>query len=93
MQAKFHWFNLDDTNEGRKSNLSILADGVKGVECTYAGKADESHYSIIAENVPNYLSLIPNDFKFGTLEVYANGAMNHFVKYLDVAIGVITIRP
>lgn len=92
MNAQFHLFNLEDSNEARAYNLDFLRAGVMGAHCISAQKAVEKDYQLITEFFPQYLMLIPNDCKFGTLEVYDNGAMNHFVKRDGVTIGVVTIR-
>jgi hypothetical protein len=79
---------LDEKHEMLGYNRGILAAGVEGVEClevrepTRGERLDYEHFA-------------PYGSMLSSVEVYANGALNIFVrsKLLVYVIGVITVRP
>lgn len=71
-----------------ESNRQILAQEVVGIECTAVRTPTRT------DN--DYVSYIPYDHWFSSVEVYANGAKNLFVRSNlspYQAIGVLIMRP
>jgi hypothetical protein len=81
---------IRDTKDGSDGdacafNCSILAEGVKGIECTearLATKGETIDYSIYA----------PLNCYLSYAEIYANGAKNFFVRRGTKVVGYIIIR-
>jgi hypothetical protein len=84
--------SLDEKYEVLASNRSILSDGVvidgKPVECIEVREPSRG------ERI-DYEQFAPAGSMLSSVEVYANGAKNIFVrsKLLVYVIGVITVRP
>jgi hypothetical protein len=80
--------SLDEKYEVLASNRHILAEGVKDVECLEVREPSRG------ERI-DYEQFAPYGSMLSSVEVYANGAMNIFVrsKLLVYVIGVITVRP
>ena len=67
-------------------NRALLADGVKGVECTDVRSATSGE-------TMDYMQFCPWGTHFGTVEVYENGARNMFVRNdEEKVIGVFRTR-
>lgn len=86
-------FTKDEMSQDEKFevltyNRHILADGVKDVECIEVREPSRG------ERI-DYEQFAPYGSMLSSVEVYANGAMNIFVrsKLLVYVIGVITVRP
>lgn len=80
--------SLDEKYEVLASNRHILADGVKDVECIDVRKPSRGERLY-------YEQFSPAGSMLSSVEDYANGAKNIFVrsKLLVYVIGVITVRP
>ena len=65
--------NGNISQEQRDANLSAMAYGVKGIDCVLVGK-----FQSVDSDLARPL-LLPGEF-INTAEVYANGAVNMFVR-------------
>jgi hypothetical protein len=74
----------DENNDefARSENRQKLREGVVGIECLYAGSMDECTL-ILQPTKDLLLSRLNPDETFGTVESYANGIHNVFVRVLD----------
>lgn len=72
-------------------NRQILAEGVKGVKCVFAG-ATAINEAITFEHMSKMRRMLMRNERLGTCEVYANGAWNVFVRQAERVIGVFTYR-
>lgn len=81
-------FKMEDSEEARKYNRALLADGVKGVECATSG------VPATAGEKRDYLQFCPFGTHFGSVERYTNDARNFFVRdENEKVIGVFRTRP
>jgi hypothetical protein len=80
--------SLDEKHEMLGYNRGILAAGVEGVECIDVREPSRGERL-------DYEQFAPHGSMLSSVEVYANGAMNIYVrsKLLVYVIGVITVRP
>lgn len=88
----FRYVEIKDTKEGTDAdaclhNGKLLAEGLRGVECSYVGECT------IGENI-DYRQFAPWGCYLSSVERYANGAKNFFVKNReDKIVGYIIVRP
>ena len=88
----FKYVEIKDTKNGEDAdacdfNSAILAKGVEGVKCLYAGRPSPGE-------VIDFTHEIPWSCYISTVERYANGAINFFVRNGDdKVIGYLIVRP
>lgn len=82
----------DTTPEDRRANLEFLREGVVGVECVFVGTCTEALVKEFEQPGLTHIERIlliliqrclPNEH-IGTVEIYANGAINAYLKYKDI---------
>lgn len=73
-------------------NREQLADGVTGVTCTYVGPMDGSSIDNDIQTITG--TCIPPTTRISSVECYANGAINAFVRDTDEhTLGFVKVRP
>ena len=85
------------TTQDREDNMNFLREGVVGVKCTFAGCLSDA----LVSGLPGTESVLmtmncrccPDEY-IGTVELYANGAINAYLKQrnVPVAIGIFRSR-
>jgi hypothetical protein len=65
-------FDMQGTPESRLDNLELLRFGVIGVHCTAR--------NVLPSEYGQFAQYIPLDCTFGTVEEYANGALNLYIR-------------
>jgi|WetSurSiteA1Bulk_404760.scaffolds.fasta_scaffold10325_3 hypothetical protein len=80
---------FEEQFENQAYNISILADGVRGVECLFANREPTRGERL------DYTQFAPDGSFISTVEEYKNGAKNLHIRSISgwKHIGVITIRP
>ena len=73
----------------RMANCAILAEGVKGIKCTYVGSFADAPLDNGMSSA--LLTAIDSDCRVGSVEIYAN-SINAFVKRDGQVIGIVTWR-
>ena len=88
----FRYVPIHDTKNGTDTeaclyNGKLLAEGLRGVECTYVGKCSQGE-------IMDYTQFAPWRTHLSSVERYANGAQNFFVKSQEgEVVGYIIVRP
>jgi hypothetical protein len=84
---------IKDTRDGTDAdalayNNNLLANGVRGIECTFVGYPSTGQFI-------DFRNSIPWDCILVNVEEYANGAMNLKIKNtkLDKIVGYLIVRP
>ena len=72
--------------EARHYNLSLLREGVEGVECIEVRKPTQGE-------IMDYTPYIPWGTFISSVEVYANGSRNFHVRVGETLRGVVRTRP
>lgn len=75
---KMHSMNPDEAAENRE----FLAQGLKGIKCTYAGPVDEAPLNTYQNDLLDQVQEVMDiaGFEFGTIELYEGGDMNLFIR-------------
>lgn len=78
-----NYHQMHDTSGGTddwalEQNRAMLREGVVGVECVYSGNAAGAGFPTQVKNILGY-RLNPDE-QLGSIEVYANGVVNAFVR-------------
>lgn len=71
------------TGEDREANVEFLRQGVVGVECIFVGKWADALALGLPDAQPTLITLSQRcciDEYIGTVELYANGAINAFLR-------------
>ena len=79
----------------QQARRMVLAEGVKGIKCTYAGPVVGMDGRTVPDGEGNRFDLaavIPSGCNIGSVEIYANGAVNAFVKRDGQTVGIVTWR-
>lgn len=84
-----------DISQEQAVNRANLAAGVKGIQCTHAGALSEWNTATPEQvaAVQTIRTRLNPDEEFGSIEVYANGAINIFGKLAGQVFGFWTYRP
>ena len=90
-----------EQNAERQKNLQDLREGLNQPDpCTYVGPMDKQSLELSGESIPADIrefieSMVPNDLEISSVELYASGSINAYLRDPDKTrlMGFIRYRP
>ncbi|CAG0968441.1 hypothetical protein GPROT1_01370 [Gammaproteobacteria bacterium] len=85
MRITIHEVNPDDTDAAREQNRAALAAGIENARCVYVGSYENAPAELQLPDTVLETLLEPGDY-IASIETYANGAHNMFVRDITGAL-------